>query len=168
MRPVLALALAAGLVSPTLAETIESHGAVAQVTVYRGQALVTRNVEVKGQGGLVELVVTDLPERILPNSIFAEAGNGGLEVRSVRYRVRPVMQDVNAEVRKLDDQIRMLDDSLKAAGKRLELLAQHRAYLDKLEQFVAPAATVELTKGVLNADTLKACLLYTSPSPRDS
>lgn len=150
------LALAAGMAQ---AGVVESRGNVSEVTVYRGQALVTRSVDFK-EGGLVELVVTDLPERIVPNSLFAEnaggVGQGGVEVRSVRFRMRPVMQDVNAQVRALDEKIRGYDDGLRAAAKKGELLAQHRAYLDKLEQFVAPTAQVELSRGILNADTLKS------------
>src|SRR5262245_55388652 len=45
-RPALALALVAGVALPSSAE-VESRGAVSEVTVYRGQALVTRSVEVK-------------------------------------------------------------------------------------------------------------------------
>jgi uncharacterized protein (TIGR02231 family) len=154
-----ALALAAGLASGARGDPIEVRGSVAEVTVYRGQALVTRNVAVGAPagGGLVELVVTDLPERIVPASIFAESRQAGsVEVRSVRYRVRPVGEEVNDQVRAIDAKIRDLDDRLRATQKKTELLNQHRAYLDKLEQFVAPAATVELSKGVLNAETLKA------------
>ncbi len=154
----LLLALAAGAAPCAWAESVESRGSVAEVTVYRGQALVTRNVEVKAPagGGLVELVVTDLPERIVPTTIFAESNGAGVEVRSVRYRVRPVMEDVNEQVRALDAKIRELDDKLGASKRHSELLAEHRAYLAKLEGFVAPAATVEMSKGVLNAETLKA------------
>ena len=43
----------------------------------------------------------------MPGSVFAEAEPGaGMEVRSVRYRVRPVREDVRDEVRKLDEEIR--------------------------------------------------------------
>lgn len=147
------LALAAGL--PAAAEPIESRGQIAAVTVYRGQALITRAVDVTANPGLAEVLVTDLPEAVVPASVYAEPGEG-LEIRSVRYRIRPVLQDVNDEVRELDNQIRSLDDQLKAAQRRVELLSEHKAYLAKLEAFVAPTATTELTKGVLNADTLKS------------
>lgn len=154
-----AMALVAGLAAGTRAG-VEVRGSVAEVTVYRGQAMVTRHFDVPApaEGGLVELVVSDLPERIAPASLFAEGrGDGaGVEVRSVRYRVRPVLQDVNERVRALDEQIRGLEDRIRGLQKRTELLGQHRAYLDKLEQFIAPAATVELSRGVLNAETLKA------------
>lgn len=150
--PVLVV-LAAGL--PVSAQPIESRGAISDVTVYRGQALVTRKVDLPAAAGLKEVLVTDLPEQVVPASLFAESG-AGVEVRSVRYRVRPVLQDVNDEVRKLDERIRDVEDRLAAAARRAELLAEHKAYLAKLEGFVAPAATAELTKGVLNAETLKA------------
>jgi len=144
--------LAAGL--PASADPIESRGSIAEVTVYRGQALVTRAVPLPAPAGLAEVLVTDLPEHVVPASLFAESG-GGVEVRSVRYRVRPVLTDVNEEVRKIDQRIRDLDDQLAAAAKHADLLKEHRAYLAKLEGFVAPTATVELTQGVLNAETLK-------------
>lgn len=82
----------------------ETAGRIDEVTVYRGRALVARAVDVGGGQGLREVVVTDLPDAILPESLFADAG-AGVEVRSVRYRVRPVERDVRDEVRAIDDRI---------------------------------------------------------------
>ncbi|MEI8197500.1 MAG: mucoidy inhibitor MuiA family protein, partial [Phycisphaerae bacterium] len=78
----------------------------------------------------------------------------GLEVRSVLYRERPVDKDVRADVRKLDESIRTLQDQSTANQRNVQLLTEQRDYLTKLEQFVAPTATFELSKGVLNAETL--------------
>jgi hypothetical protein len=147
------LALSAGLASTALADPLEVRGTIDQVTVYRGQAMVTRSIPLAAKPGILELVVTDLPDQVVEGSLFAESA-GGVEVRSVRFRTRPVIADVNDEVRKLDDQLRALDDQQKAAARHAEVLAQHKAYLDKLEAFVAPTATAEMTRGVLNADTL--------------
>ncbi|MBL9123707.1 MAG: DUF4140 domain-containing protein, partial [Planctomycetaceae bacterium] len=148
-----------GWLAPTAAradsDPLHARGKLDTVTVYRGQALVTRLVEVPAGAGLREVVITDLPAQLLPGSIFAEGGEG-LTVRSVRYRERPVEEDIRAEVRTLDAQIRTLEDALEANQKQRELQAQQRQYLDKLEQFTAPTASVELTRGVLNADTLKS------------
>jgi hypothetical protein len=47
---------------------------VDNVTVYRGQALVTRVLPIGGAAGLREIVLTDLPEQIIPGSLFAEGG----------------------------------------------------------------------------------------------
>ena len=133
--------------------------AVVAVTVYRGQALVTRELAVPGAAGLAEIVVSDLPDRVIPGSLFAESTDG-VEVRSIRYRVRPVSQDVREEVRKLDDDIRKTTDAIAANTKGAQLLAEQRSYLEKLAQFTAPTANLELTKGILNAETLKTLTTY--------
>jgi hypothetical protein len=133
---------------------LEARGKIDSVTVYRGEALVTRLVDVPGPAGLKELLVTDLPEQVLPGSIYAESAEG-VEVRSVSYRVRPVEKDVREAVRKLDDQLLAIQDKLTANQRHTQLLAEQREFLTKLEQFTAPTAITELSKGVLNAETLE-------------
>jgi hypothetical protein len=147
--------------APEPKETV-LRGKVDGVTVYRGQALVTRMVDVPAavwNGSAGEVVVSELPERLVAGSLFAEGG-GGLEVRSVRYRERAVGQDVREEVRKLDTDARAAADKIAANQKALQVLAEQRTYLDKLENFAAPTANAEMTKGVLNADQLKTLTEY--------
>jgi Domain of unknown function (DUF4139)/N-terminal domain of unknown function (DUF4140) len=158
--PTFALTLSL-LPAAALAQPIETSGTIEAVTVYRGQALVTRLVEVppakalaEAAGTVRELVVTDLPSKIRPESIHAEA-SGALTVRSVRFRQRPVVQDTREEVRKIDARIEGISDKQAADHKKADLIAEHRALLASLQQFVAPTATVELTRGVLNAETLE-------------
>lgn len=137
----------------------ELRGKIDAITVYRGQALVTRLVEVPGPGGLREVVVTDLPHSVIPGSLYAESADG-VEVRSVRYRERPVAQDVREEVRQLDEQIRGVQDQLATNQRSAQVLEEQKQYLAKLEQFTAPTAQVELSKGILNAETLKSLTLF--------
>lgn len=137
----------------------ETAGAIEAVTVYRGQALVTRVVDVPGPAGLREIVVTDLPSRVLPGSIHAES-SPEVQVRSVRYRTRPVSQDVREEVRALDTAIAGLEEELKAVKRRQALLTEHAALLESMKNFVAPTASAELTRGVLNAETLEKLAGY--------
>ena len=141
------------------AEPASTKGKIDEVTVYRGQALVTRLVDVPGPAGLREIVVSDLPERIEPASIYAESADG-VEVRSVLYRIRPVERDVREEVRKLDDDIRQVQDQIQNNAEQTKVLGQQTVYMDKLEQFTAPTANAELTKGVLNAETLKSLTAF--------
>ncbi len=129
-------------------------GRVTNVTLYRGQALVTRSVPVEGKKGSVEMIVGNLPEQVLPDSLFAE-GDEHLEVRAVRFRSRAVGEEPREEVRKLDEQMQQLNEKLELNRKLQELLAKKTQYLDKLEAFVAPTANVELSKGVLNAESLQ-------------
>ncbi len=136
-----------------------TRGKLDEVTVYRGQALITRLVDVPGRAGLREVVVTDLPEHVQPSSIYAENAEG-VEVRSVRYRIRPVEQDVRDEVRKLDAEIRQVQDAIQANAQQTRVLGERKTFLEKLQQFTAPTANAELTKGVLNAETLKVLTTF--------
>ncbi len=140
-------------------EPLETPGKVDAVTVYRGQALVTRLVDVPRAPGLQEIVVTGLPEHVLPGSIHAES-SPGVEIRSVRYRGRPVVADVNEEVRQIDQTIRDIQDRIDAVQRLTALAGERKAYLDKLEQFSAISAGVELSQGVLNAETLERLSEY--------
>ena len=58
---------------------------ITAVTVYQGNALVSREVNVPEGKGLVELVVTPLPPETTPNSLYTE-GTDGLRVLSTRFR----------------------------------------------------------------------------------
>ncbi|MDZ4656786.1 MAG: mucoidy inhibitor MuiA family protein [Bythopirellula sp.] len=141
--------------STQAAEPVTTEGRVTAVTVYQGQALVTRDVEIESAEGLLEVVVTGLPESVLPGSLFAEP-SGDVQVRSVRYRARPIEADVRQEVRELDEQIQAVADKLAAVIEERTLLNERKSYLDKLKEFTAGTATQELKSGVLNAETLKS------------
>lgn len=135
-----------------------SKGKVEAVTVYRGQAMVMRGIEVPGGGGggsgLVELVVTELPATIEPASLFAE-GLSGAKVQSVRYRARPVVADVNENVRALDAKISELQGKLTANARQAGLIEEQKKYVESLQGFVAPTAATEFKSGVLNAKTVQ-------------
>jgi hypothetical protein len=155
MRPTLTALLGGlALALSAAAESLETTGRVDAVTVYRGQALVTRLVDIPGPAGLREVTVTGLPEHVVPASIHAES-NAGLEVRSVRYLVRAVEADVREEVRRLDEQLQALEEQLAANDRFQQVLGQQTAYLDRLEAFSGTAAVTELSHGVLNAATLR-------------
>ena len=99
-------------------------GRVTAVTLYRGQALVTRAVPVEAPAGAVELLVGDLPQQTLAESLFAE-GSEGLAVRAVRFRTRAVGQEPREEVRKLDEQIEAVEAKV-ARNKKMQELASQR------------------------------------------
>ncbi len=138
---------------------LQLPGKIDSVTVYRGQALVARIVDVPAPGGLREVIVTDLPVQVVPNSLFAESVDGA-EVRSVLFRQRAVEQDVREEVRKMDAAIRATQDDQAANARSLQTLGEQKVYLDRLEQFVAPTTQMEMTKGVLNAETIKTLTAF--------
>jgi hypothetical protein len=156
---VAALLAAAVASAVRAADPVPVSGTIDAVTVYQGQALVTRIVDIPGPAGVKDILVGGLPERVQPGSIFAE-GENGVSVRSVSYSVRPVDKDVREEVQKLDTQIRDLQDKISANQRKGQVLQSQKDYLTKLETFTATTANVELTKGVLNADTLMKLTEY--------
>jgi hypothetical protein len=72
-----------------------------RVTVYPNNALVTREVEVPAGNGLIELVVSPMPDQIVPSTMYSEAGDG-LRVLTTRFSTRQVLEDTSEERRKLE------------------------------------------------------------------
>ncbi len=128
---------------------------VEQVTLYRGQALVTRKVALPAGQGELEIIVGELPARIVGTSLSASAGGAdGVTIRSVRYRTRAVAAAPKAEVAALDKQIKQIGRKIYSNKQMVALLGAKGKYLDNLQGFTAPTAKVEMSKGVLNPKTL--------------
>lgn len=149
---VLFLVMLAVPARPAVGQEAESQ--IAEVTLYRDQAQVVRSVEVPAGQGPIEVVVTGLPEQILGSSLFAEGGEQ-VDVRAVRFRQRVVGQEPREEIRELDDQILAKSEEMEANTAMQQLVQSHLSYLSKLEGFVAPTATAELSQGVLDAEQLR-------------
>jgi uncharacterized protein (TIGR02231 family) len=129
-------------------------GTVTSVTAYRGQAMVTRSVPVGKGKGLMDVIVSGLPDQVFGGSLFADGGQG-VEVRAVRYRTRVVGRDVSKEAAALQEQLENIAMRKRENSALTQLCGQQLAYLDKLDNFVAPTATMEMSKGVLNAETIE-------------
>jgi len=139
---------------------IRTAGKIEEVTLFRGQAMVTRSLEVPaGAKGTVTLLVPDLPEQVVGESLFASAPEG-VTVRAVRFRTRAVAEEPRKEVRELDKKIEEIQARLRELAMEKSVLKHKAEYLTKLEGFVAPTSKVEMTKGVLNAKTLSELTLF--------
>lgn len=151
-----AIVLAWGLTAAgaAAAESQEANGDVTHVTLYRGQALVTRTIEVEGEAGPLAVRVSDLPMHVLGDSLFAEGGDG-VDVRAVQYRERPVGEEPQEEARALEEQMQGLNDELARNAAQQRVLQQRLAFLDKMQNFVVPTAHVDLSEGVLDAESLQ-------------
>jgi len=147
------LAAVLALTAAASADLIETRGDVDSVTIFRGQALVSRGIDLPGPVGLREIVITELPEFIIPASLYAESSEG-LEVRTVSYRMRPLAEDARENVRALDQKIRDVKDRIDGVRAQKSYLEWQRQYLDKLENFLAVTAQIENSRGVLNAETI--------------
>lgn len=129
------------------------------MTLYRGQAMVVRTIPVVGAKGTRELVVDDLPEQVVADSLVAE-GSEGVEVRAVQVRSRAVGEAPRDEVRKLDESLEQVKDKLLVNQKVQERLAKQTTYLDQLDRFVATTAKGDLARGVLDAAALEKVTLF--------
>ena len=152
-------ALATAVVLLAGAAGLGETGRIEAVTVYRGRAEVVRVVPAPEEAGALEVVVEDLPEQIIPDSLYADAERGIL-VRAVRYRTQVVAEAPREEVRDLDRRIEDLEKQLRANQAAIEALAQQRAYLDRLQDFSASTAKAELEKGVLDAEQLSRLTVF--------
>ena len=117
-------------------------GKVSEVTVYRDQALVTRTVEISEEKGPREVVVTGLPERVIPTSLSAEARDGSV-IHSVTYRTkaisgetRPEVQEIDEKIAALGKELRIIKDNQRVRGWKIEII-------NKLVQFTAATSELE-------------------------
>ena len=134
---------------------VTARGQVSRVTVYRGQALVTRAIDVELPADGSEVIVPDLPPNIIPESIYAQADND-IKVLSVRYRQEAVREDTREEVRELDDQIEKAQHDLKVATEHLEHVKAQWGMFEKLRDFTVTAERSDLDRGLLSFDPVNS------------
>jgi hypothetical protein len=132
---------------------------IAAVTVYQGQALVTREVSVPEGDGTIELVVTPLPAQAVDSSLFAE-GADGLRVLSTRFRTRAVKDDTRQEVRAKEDLLKKLQADAQRLQKEIAVQEQDLQYLQKLEGFTGTALTGLTEKGRLDSEAVLTLSRY--------
>jgi uncharacterized protein (TIGR02231 family) len=150
----IAVVLISLLASFAFADVPSTTGTISKVTVYRGQALVTRTINVDLPPGASELIVENLPAQVIPESIYAQSPDI-VKVLSVRYRERPVMEDTREEVKQLDSQIDDVKHKLKYAESDLAHFNQQWQMFEKLKDFTINAAQSDLNRGLLTFEPLQ-------------
>ena len=121
MRKLIVLSALLFLSASALAQAVELEGDISNVIVYRGQALVTRTIDVDLPEGVSELIVSNLPVKIVPESLYSQSPDY-IKVISVRYRRQAVKEDTRQEVKDID--------------KQLEALATEHRHLCKQEDLI--------------------------------
>ena len=157
----IAAAVAPAEVAPSSSEAPANvaKSQVTAVTVYQGNALVTRLVDVPDGKGLVEVVVTPLPPSTVDSSLYAE-GTDGLRVLSSRYRTRAVKEDTRAEVRAKEAQIRTLKLEAERLKNEAQTGEQNLQLLTKLENFTTVTMQNLAEKGLLNSESTLSLAKY--------
>ena len=108
-----------------------------KVTVYPNSALVTREVDVPEGTGLIELTVTPMPDRIVPSTMYSEAGDG-LRVLTTRFTTKQVLEDTSKERRELEAELEKyqvigskIDSEITTLQKNIELLTKLESITEK-------------------------------------
>lgn len=135
------------------AETPRLTGVISDVTVYHGQAQITRQIDLDLPGGTSEIIVTGLPNRIISDSIFAQT-QGSVTVLSVRYRERAVERDTRKEVKALDEQIVQVNDEIRHVDRRKGHWDNQWSMFIKLRDFTIEAKQNDLSRGILVFDPI--------------
>jgi len=149
-----AIVLIALLASVAFADVPTTTGTISKVTVYRGQALVTRTVNIDLPPGASELIVKDLPAMIVPESIYAQTSDD-TKVLSVRYREKAVSENTREEVRQLDAQIEDVQHQIKYAESEHKHLDLQWQMFEKLKDFTIAAANSDLSRGLLTFEPVQ-------------
>jgi uncharacterized protein (TIGR02231 family) len=152
---VLAVALTFIAASAAYAEVPATTGTISKVTVYRGQALVTRTISADLPPGASELIVKNLPAMIVPESIYAQTADD-TRVLSVRYREKAVSEDTREEVKHLDAQIEDVRHQLKYAESEHKHLDVQWQMFEKLKDFTIAAENSDLNRGLLTFEPVKS------------
>jgi hypothetical protein len=126
---------------------------ITDVTVYQGQALVTREVVVPAGDGTVELVVTPLPAQTVDSSLYTE-GAEGLRVLSTRFRTRAVEDDTRQEVRAKEQLIKKLEVDAQRLQKQIAVEQEDLSYIKSLGSFTGTALTGLTEKGRLDSEAI--------------
>jgi len=155
----MAIAVICFLATAAFAEVPTTAGTITKVTVYRGQALVTRTIKVDLPQGTSEFIITDLPARIVPESLYAQT-SGNLKILSVRYRERAVKEDTRQEVKELDEQIETLKNQIRHAERNHKHGGNLWAKYEGLWKLAIDGSKVDLNRGVLQADQIQSLADY--------
>ena len=147
-------------VGPAAGDIPTTTGDISKVTVYRGQALVTRTIGTDLPAGTSELIVAGLPARIIPESLFAQT-SGNTKVLSVRYRERAVKEDTREEVKALEAEIEELTRQLAHVDGDLKHLHQQWDNMFcRLREFTVNAASSDLNRGLLTFKPIKELVTF--------
>ncbi len=143
----------------TWSEPVAAGGPVTSVVVYRGQALVTRSLEIPQGGGEMELLVEHLPEKILPESLYAQS-DGSISVLSVRYREKMIQEDTRQEVRALQEQILAAQRQIQNAAYNIENAGDRITLYREQWKLSVDAARADLNRGILQPEAVEKLTGY--------
>ena len=128
-----------------------SASRVQAVTVYRGEALVTRVVEVPAGTGDVDLVVTGLPENVVPASLAARPETKGVLVRAVRFQARVAEHAPDPKIAALDSELLALAERRQDTQQALQDAQQrHGLIIGQMSGWAVPTLKQEIGRSTID------------------
>ncbi len=148
-----AVAVAICVCSPqlTFGQPAPTRSAIEAVTVYRGQALIRRAVQVPPDLGELQIIVDDLPAKVVGASLSA-SGTEGVVVRLVRYRSRAASKPLNKELAEIESQIKQIKRELHTNAKMHEVKQRNAQYMHDLAMFITSKERATSSQAELDAD----------------
>ncbi len=141
-RPILTASLIA-LGTPALADTITGQARVDTVTIYPGQATVSRDIVLRVPAGRHDIVVPGLPRHLDPQGLRVVAP-GGVQIGAVNLafdrlpvtpdQTSPAIQAAKAEVERLQEVLRQRDVSIAEMRLRVQAADDQIVFLQSLSQ----------------------------------
>jgi len=118
------------------AQDIEADSHISQVTIYPGDALLTRVVTLKLNAGEHKVIFSDILPDLDENSLRA-SGSGGAEVQILEALVKKeFLEEVPAEkVKGLQEQIQNLMDEKRRLEDNRRVLFEEKQFLDSIRMY---------------------------------
>ena len=134
-------------------------GTISRVTLYRDQALVTREITISEKDKSGVIAINSLPEMLIPDSVFAE-GDDNIAIHGVRITSRPTTSSDREEVRAIELEIAENQALIAAVEQELQISRENLDSLGQLANFSATKSSEDLNRGVLDANTLMEVSKY--------
>jgi uncharacterized protein (TIGR02231 family) len=144
----------------TKPELQTNSGKVTKATLYRDQALVTRAISVAASKVEREVLVGQLPDEVVVESVYAD-GLGSIQVRGVRVGRQPIGGTNRPEVQKLTNELEAVKLEVAELQHKQQAVKKQVGYIDSLMNFSAVSTSGDLSRGVLDAKSLTELSQFT-------
>ena len=156
------ICLQAAWVGTATAAELKVAGKISEVTVYRDQARVVREMNVPAGQELQQIRVTGLPSQLAHDSAFTESAPG-TTVRSMRVvAARTVANpDYDQQMEQLRAKQKDLQKKLRGAEQAAKAIEQDLLTIDKLVDFSADKVKENLDRATLDVQSVTALADFT-------
>jgi len=155
--------------SPLKAEEIIAQSRIEKVTIFSGNAMITRVSPIKLNNGQYKVIFPELIPEIDDNSIRV-SGAGSAEVKILGAQlVRKFLEDsADKKVRELEEAIQGLRDELRKLTDLKNILQEERVFLDSLKLFSRDQLPQDLATKMPQAAELEGILKFLSTKLADN